>query len=71
MKPTERLTPVIQKARYKRRTTAEILDVSIPTIKRYEQEGLLRVIRETPTSNVFHSHADVMALARAKTNPSD
>ena len=48
---------------YKRRTTADVLDESIDSIKRLEKLGLLDKVRFTPNGDVHHLVEQVHALA--------
>jgi hypothetical protein len=55
---------------YSRKQAAEKLgNVSLATLKRLEDEGILRPVRlnkRRPTSQVFYSHSNLMAVAKGE-----
>lgn len=60
--------PNPQQLIYSREQSANILGVSVSTVKRMEQLGILRCVRPTglPTGQVYNPRDDVLKIAQAR-----
>ena len=60
--------PTPQQLLYSREQSANLLGVSVSTVKRMEQLGLLRCVRPTglPTGQVYNPRDDVLKIAQAR-----